>query len=91
VRELEEETGYKTKNIVNLDPFVQRQVLHGDSAYLSCKRFNSRNHNRGSEHGMEIFELTLDEIDSKILSGEIIDAKSICGVQLFKLQSQLNK
>jgi ADP-ribose pyrophosphatase len=93
VRELEEETGYKTKNIVKLGsicttPGFCTEVLH---IYLA-KDLIPGNHNREEgEHGMEVFELTLDEIDSKILSGEIIDAKSICGVQLFKLQSQFNK
>jgi ADP-ribose pyrophosphatase len=50
------------------------------------------NHNREEgEHGMEVVELTLDEIDRKILSGEIVDSKSICGVQLFKLHKEKTK
>ena len=34
---------------------------------------------------MEVFEFTIEEIEKKILAGEIIDSKSICGVQLLKL------
>ena len=93
VRELEEETGYKTQNIVKLGsicttPGFCTEVLH---IYLA-KDLIPGNHNREEgEHGMEVFELTLDEIDSKIFSGEIVDAKSICGVQLYKLHSNLGK
>ena len=87
VRELEEETGYKTNNIVKLGsicttPGFCTEVLH---IYLA-EDLIPGNHNREEgEHGMEVFELTLDEIDSKIRLGEIVDSKSICGVQLFKL------
>jgi ADP-ribose pyrophosphatase len=44
------------------------------------------NHNREEgEHGMEVVEFTLDEIEKKMLKGEIVDAKSISGVLLYKL------
>jgi hypothetical protein len=33
---------------------------------------------------MEILEFSLDEIDRKITNGEIIDAKTICGIYLAK-------
>jgi hypothetical protein len=38
---------------------------------------------------MEVHEFTLEEIEKKILVGEIIDSKSICGVQLYKLHKKL--
>lgn len=93
VRELEEETGYKTKNIIKLGsicttPGFCTEVLH---IYLA-KDLIPGDHNREEgEHGMEVLELTLDEIDGKIRSGEIVDAKSICGVQLYKLHSNIKK
>ena len=43
------------------------------------------NHNREEgELGMEILEFSIDEIDRKIEIGEIIDAKTICGIYLAK-------
>ena len=89
VRELEEETGYITKNIVKLGsicttPGFCTEVLH----IFLAKDLIPGNHNREEgEHGMEVFEFTLDEIEKKITSGEIIDSKSMCGVQLYKLHS----
>ncbi len=39
------------------------------------------NHNREEgEQGMEILELTIDEIKKMILSGKITDAKTIAGI-----------
>ena len=87
VRELEEETGYKTKNIIKLGsicttPGFCTEVLH----IFLAKDLTPGNHNREEgEHGMEVFEFTIEEIEKKILAGEIIDSKSICGVQLLKL------
>ena len=93
VRELEEETGYKAKKIIKLGsicttPGFCTEVLH---IYLATNLIPGNHNREEGEHGMEVFEFTLDEIDSKILSGEIVDSKSICGVQLFKLQSQFHK
>ena len=87
VRELEEETGYKTKNIIKLGsicttPGFCTEVLH----IFLAKDLTPGNHNREEgEHGMEVFEFTIEEIEKKILAGEIVDAKTICGVQLLKL------
>lgn len=93
IRELEEETGYKAKKLTKLGsicttPGFCSEVLH----IFLAEGLTPGNHNREEgEHGMEVCEFTLDEINKKILSGDIVDSKSICGVQLFKLQSQLNK
>ena len=87
MRELEEETGFKTKNITKLGaicttPGFCTEVLH----IFLAKDLTPGNHNREEgEHGMEVFEFTIEEIEKKILAGEIVDAKTICGVQLLKL------
>jgi len=86
-RELEEETGYKSKSIIKLGsicttPGFCTEVLH----IFLAEGLVPGNHNREEgEHGMEVHELTLEEIEQKILAGEIIDAKSISGVLLYKL------
>ena len=43
------------------------------------------NHNREEgEHGMEILEYSLDEIENMIRNGEITDAKTIVGIYYLK-------
>lgn len=84
VRELQEETGNKTKNIIKLGtiattPGFCSEILH---IYLA-KDLIPGNHNREEgEYGMEVLEFSLNEIQDKITKGEIIDAKSICGIYL---------
>ena len=88
VRELEEETGYKTGSIQKLGaicttPGFCTEILH---IYLA-KDLISGNHNREEgEYGMEILELTIEEVEEKIKSNEIMDAKTICGIHLAKYQ-----
>lgn len=85
-RELEEETGYKTQNIFKLGeicttPGFCSEVLH---LYLA-KELTHGNHNREEgEFGMEVFEFSIKEVEEKIKSGEINDAKTICALHLAK-------
>lgn len=85
-RELEEETGYKAKEInklgeIYIAPGYCTEILH---IYMA-KGLTSGNHNREEgEHGMEIFELSIDEIEKMIAEGEIKDAKTIVGINFLK-------
>jgi ADP-ribose pyrophosphatase len=85
-RELEEETGYKSKEIKKLGeiytaPGYCTEVLH----IYSAKGLTPGNHNREEgEHGMEILELSLKEIEKMIANSEITDAKTIVGVHYLK-------
>ncbi len=82
VRELEEETGYKAGRVERLGeicttPGFCTEILH----IYFMKDLVPGNHNREEgELGMEILELTPDEAENKIRSGEIFDAKTICGI-----------
>ncbi len=82
IRELEEETGYKAKNFEKLGaiytaPGYCTEVLH----IYKATNLVPGNHNREEgEQGMELLELSLDEIKKKIISGEINDAKTIAGI-----------
>jgi ADP-ribose diphosphatase len=84
VRELEEETGFKAKKVEKLGqiyttPGFCTEILH---IYIA-KNLTRGNHNREEgEQGMEVLELTKDQIEEKIMSNEITDAKSICGIYL---------
>ncbi|HEX2961197.1 MAG: NUDIX hydrolase [Ignavibacteria bacterium] len=87
VRELEEETGYKAEEITKLGaiyttPGFCTEVLH---IYLA-KGLTPGNHNREEgEHGMEVLELTKEEIEDKIKNGELVDAKSLSGILMAKV------
>ena len=90
VRELEEETGYKSKNVFKLGeicttPGFCSEVLH----LYFAEGLTPGNHKREEgEDGMEVFEFTIEEIEEKIIGGEINDAKTICAFHLAK--SHLN-
>ena len=85
-RELTEETGYTSNKITKLGkiyttPGFCDEVLH---IYLA-EDLTPGNHAREEgEEGMEVIELTLDEIKEKIRTGNIVDAKTICGIYFWE-------
>ncbi len=85
-RELTEETGYRTEKFLKLGkifttPGFCSEILH---IYLA-EELEDGNHSREEgEEGMEVFEFSLEEVEEKINSGEICDAKTICGIFYFK-------
>lgn len=85
-RELEEETGYKAKEIKKLGeiytaPGYCTEILH----IYSARELTPGKHNReDGEDGMEILELPLNEIEKMISNGEITDAKTIVGIYYLK-------
>lgn len=85
-RELEEETGYKSKEIVKLGkiltaPGYSTEVLH---IYKATGLVSGHHNREEGELGMEILELTTDQINSMIFNGEITDAKTIAGMYYLK-------
>ncbi|MEJ5352709.1 MAG: NUDIX hydrolase [Melioribacteraceae bacterium] len=89
IRELKEETGYISQNIVKLGkiyttPGFCNEVLH----IFLAKDLTEGNHEREEgEEGMELIELTIEEAEEKIRNGEIVDAKTICGITMLKLNN----
>ena len=86
VRELEEETGYKTNNIIKLGsifttPGFCTEELH---IYLARDLVHGEHNREEGEFGMEVFEFPLEEAEKKIINGEIKDSKTICGIYLTK-------
>lgn len=81
-RELIEETGYRTENFTKLGsicttPGFCTEILH---IYLA-KDLTDGNHAREEgEYGMEVFYYPIEELKKMIMSGEIIDAKTIAGI-----------
>ncbi len=89
-RELTEETGYTSNKISKLgkiytSPGFCSEVLH---IYLAEDLLPGNNAREEGEEGMEMFEFTLDEIEEKIRTGEISDAKTICGISMYKLNAE---
>lgn len=90
VRELEEETGYLTNSIIklgaiNTTPGFCTEVLH---IYLAKDLIAGEHRREEGEYGMEVFEYTMQQLDEKIKSGEIGDAKTICGIYMAKMYLQ---
>ncbi len=89
IRELEEETGYKSGKVNKLGkiytaPGYCTETLH---IYVAQELKKGDHKREEGEQGMEVFELSLEEIEKKINNGEILDAKSICG--FFYLKSRM--
>jgi ADP-ribose pyrophosphatase len=87
-RELIEETGYTSSNIKKLgkiftSPGFCNEVLH----IFLAENITPGNHAREEgEEEMEIIELSLSEAEEKIRNGEIVDAKTIAGIYMYKNQ-----
>ena len=85
-RELTEETGYSAGSIKKLGyiyttPGFCDEVLH---LYLA-KNLTKGKHNREEgEHGMEVYEYSLLEVEEMIKEGEIVDAKTIAIIYQYK-------
>ena len=86
VRELEEETGYKSDNVKEIGSIYTTPGYSTEKLWIYlAKDLKPGNHNREEgEFGMKVFEYTLKEIDEKIINGEIVDGKTICGIYLAK-------
>ena len=86
IRELEEETGYKSENITELGSIYTTPGYSTEKLWIYlAKNLKPGSHNREEgEYGMQVFEYSLDEVEKKITNGEIVDGKTICGIYLAK-------
>jgi ADP-ribose pyrophosphatase len=89
-RELTEETGYTSNKIIKLGkiyttPGFCNEILH---IYLAEDLIPGDHAREEGEEGMEIVELTIEEIEEKIRNGKIVDAKTICGIAYYKLMER---
>lgn len=86
LRELEEETGYRTNNIVKLGSIFTTPGFCTEELHIFLAReLISGEHNREEgEFGMQVLELSFEEAEKKIITGEIKDSKTICGIYLAK-------
>ena len=89
-RELTEETGYSSNKISKLGkifttPGFCDEVLH---IYLAEDLIPGDHAREEGEEGMEMVELTLAEVEEKIRNGEIVDAKTISGIYMYRLNAE---
>lgn len=86
VRELEEETGFKSDNVKELGSIYTTPGYSTEKLWIYlAKDLRSGDHNREEgEYGMEVFEFSFSEVEEKIYKGEIVDGKTICGIFLAK-------
>lgn len=88
-RELTEETGYTSDKVSKLGaitttPGFCSEILH---IYLA-ENLTAGLHNREEgEYGMEVHEFTLEEVEEKIINGEIVDSKTICGIHYYRINN----
>ncbi|MFZ1291470.1 MAG: NUDIX hydrolase [Melioribacteraceae bacterium] len=85
-RELTEETGYSAETISPLGKIYTSPGFCNEILFIYlAKNLKAGNHNREEgEHGMEVYEFTLDEIYNMISSGKIVDAKTISGIHFYQ-------
>lgn len=86
-RELTEETGYTSNKISKLGKIYTTPGFCDEVLYIYlAENLIPGNHAREEgEEEMEIVELTLKEVEEKIRNGEIVDAKTISGIFMYKL------
>lgn len=86
VRELEEETGYKSDNVTSLGSIFTTPGYSTEKLWIYLATdLKPGDHNREEgEFGMQVFEFSFSEIEEKIYNGEIVDGKTICGIFLAK-------
>lgn len=85
-RELKEETGFSSDRINLLGSIYTTPGFCTEELFIYvAKNLKPGNHEREEgEHGMEVFEFSINEIDKMIMAGEIKDAKTICGISYYK-------
>jgi ADP-ribose pyrophosphatase len=87
IRELEEETGLIPERVLKLGficttPGFCTEILH---IYLAADLKQGTINREEGEAGMEIAYHTIEQIDEMIIRGEIYDAKTLSGLQFYRL------
>src|SRR5215210_334931 len=84
MREVREETGYEAATVQSLGGFYSAPGFCTE--YLDCYLMTDLKENPSAgdeDENIEVDRLTLDEAIEAIKSGDICDAKTICGIMLW--------
>lgn len=94
LRELEEETGYKTNELTKLAVFYTTPGYSNELFYLylaNCLKPGTADLEGDEEQDLEVIIVDLDEAMALISSGEVKDAKTIAGLCLTKRHLENDK
>ena len=85
-RELKEETGYSSELLTKLGSIYTSPGFCTEELYIYLAEglVEGEHQREEGELGMEIHEFTIEELDEMISSGQIKDAKTICGINYYK-------
>ena len=92
MRELLEETGYETKELISLGDFVEVPDISTSKCFVFIAKVGEKNSQllEPGENWIPIV-LTSDEINSYQLSGKIIDASTLAALRIWSLSQKLSK
>lgn len=88
-RELTEETGYSSEKVSFLGKIYTSPGFCDEILYIYlAEELVAGDHNREEgEDGMEVFELTIAEVDKMVAEGKIVDAKTLSGLYYYKIRN----
>ncbi|GBG97032.1 NUDIX hydrolase [Lactococcus termiticola] len=89
LRELEEETGYSTDELVELPVFYGTAGFSSEKTYLYYSDKLSKVEKprpKDDDEFLEVIQVSLDEAKSMLERGEIADAKTIIALQYWEIQ-----
>ena len=92
-RELQEETGYRTEYISFMGKIYTSPGFCNEILYIYLAEYlETGNHDREEgEEGMEVVELSLNEINELISKGEIVDSKTISAIHYYSIRTEIKK
>lgn len=89
LRELEEETGYKAENLIEISAFYGTPGFSSEKTYVYfSSELTKIKHPRAADVGefLEKVEVTLPEAKEMIATGQISDAKTILAIWYWEIQ-----
>lgn len=91
IRELEEETGYKSDNIEYIGKIVMAPGFADEYIYLYYAKDLYKGVKGGdADEFINVFEYDLDEINTMINEGKIFDSKTVSGIKIFENYKKKN-
>lgn len=85
LRELEEETGYKSDSIKYLGEIVMTPGFSDEIIYIYYANQLYKGKKGGDEDEfINVHEYSLEEINQMIVEGKIFDSKSICAIKMYE-------
>lgn len=85
IRELEEETGYKTNEVKFLGKIVMAPGFSDEIIYVYYANELYKGEKGGDDDEfINVHEFTLDEINKMILEGRIFDSKTISAIKMYE-------